>query len=57
MDTMKTVQVNLAFELFCKLNEHHKCYLKLVENLDDEQLALLNAKLYNYLKEVYNIEK
>lgn len=57
MDTLKTAQVNHTFKLYCKAFEYSKCYLKEAESLDDEQLAVLNAKLYDYLKEVYSIEK
>lgn len=57
MDALKTVEVNHTFKLYCKSFEYNKCYLKAVESLDDEQLAALNVKIYNYLKEVYSIEK
>lgn len=57
MDKLKTAQVDVAFEMYCKSLEYNNNYLKLVRSLDSEQLALLNVKLYNYLKEVFNIEK
>ena len=57
MDKSKIAQVDFAFEMYCKSLEYNNNYLKLVGSLDSEQLALLNVKLYNYLKEVFNIEK
>lgn len=57
MDALKNAQVNLAFTLHRNSIEYSKLYFKVLESLDDEQLAALNVKIYNYLKEVYNIEK
>lgn len=57
VDKSKIAQVDLAFEMYCKSLEYNNNYLKLVGSLNSEQLALLNVKLYNYLKEVFNIEK
>ena len=57
MDKSKITQVGIAFEMYCNLAEHHNIYMKLLGSLNSEQLALLSVKIYNYLKEVYNIEK